>query len=280
MSAFQKLLYILSPILLFLIGIGHIGRRLVGRFAPESWQVFLESQISLFLPPVSLWLFWILAFAVPLCLAVILLRRVRSRELLVVKTRSGHLLKVRQSAVNRHIQDRLKRLPHIRKLRIQTWTQKHGLHVAAQIWTASDRALDAVQDEVRTRIINDCKQGLGVAQVYDPDLQFESLAEDQSFSSEEGEPKRLAPPLDEGSAAAAGIAAPWSVPQPPTPPQEHPGESAARYRPPSDEKTPEVESISLTGSQEDENSESIITPDESAGDEVSDDEKTSRNTDC
>ncbi|HUT25707.1 MAG TPA: hypothetical protein VM492_15310 [Sumerlaeia bacterium] len=173
-SFLRPALAVLCPALLFLVGLEKLIMQVLHRVGPHSWLTWAENQLDL-IPPISLWAGWALVMVVPFFLLVLTLQQRSSRKLLVLKTGSGHSLRIREGAVNRYVRDRLVKQPFIKAVRVRSRARGGALAVSARIWIALEERLDNLQEKVRTQIVEDCLRGFGVEQVHDPDLQFESV---------------------------------------------------------------------------------------------------------
>ena len=126
MSPILRLLQILCPVLLLLLGLAHLVKQLVFRIGPAPWRQSLIEWMEA-VPPISIAALWSLGIAVPVFLVIL-----SWRKFLILKTEAGHPLKIRESAVSRYLHDRLIRRPFVKAVRVSACVKRGGLAITAR----------------------------------------------------------------------------------------------------------------------------------------------------
>lgn len=181
MSPLQRLIhqgtYLLCPILLFLIG----AYRLFETVAPMQWRQALYQNCIYYtdnnsgFSQISAWGWTLLLVLLPILALLLYLQRLCTSNMLILKTDSGQPLKIRETAVNRYLHDRLLAMPYIKSARVHSSAKSGSLALKIRVWITSQRPLNNIQELILSKITEDARKGFGISRILPPDLQFEAV---------------------------------------------------------------------------------------------------------
>lgn len=181
MSPLQRFIhrgtYLLCPILLFLIG----AYRLFEAVAPMQWRQALYQNCMYYtdnksaFSQVSAWGWTLLLVLLPILALLLYLQRLCTSNMLVLKTDSGQPLKIRETAVNRYLHDRLLAMPYIKSARVRSTAKGGSLALKIRVWITSQQALNNIQELILGKVMEDARKGFGISRILPPDLQFEAV---------------------------------------------------------------------------------------------------------
>ncbi|NQU42884.1 hypothetical protein HQ520_06330 [bacterium] len=194
MNAIRRLLIFLTLLGLFVLGIIEVTRELLRIVGPTAWVSWIDARLAFFDDPY----FWGVKVAfmviVPLLVVLVWLRQRGRNRVLSLVTESEQLLKISRTAVQDFIHDDLIMLSYVRDARVAAGSRRGTLVVQARVRIINDGPLDNLQARILDRIRSSARDGLGVRQIGEIDLKFESvrLGKDRQRDPDKNESPREA----------------------------------------------------------------------------------------
>lgn len=211
----HRLLLYLCPVLMFGLGLWRFGDKYGSQELREGMQ---SLRSLLWMPALTVEFFWSLFLAIPVLLLLLAIEDLFRRDTLVLDTEAGHPLKIRREAVCRFVRERLQEIPFVHSVKVRARATGGALALRIRITVKATESLDNMQSQVRERVVEKLRRGLGMTELIEPDIEFVAVREQkggkQEASASEVQEEKDAPPqhpepFEDQRAPLAPLAAPW-----------------------------------------------------------------------